>query len=170
MNKEDNELKYIDITETILNKGKQEYQLKEQQYFIDNNGNRYNVDDKYVVLNPTEREKVVANMLGRIFGGQVNIIPRINMPEGIKTPDYIINGERFDLKEINGIGSNTLYDAIGKQRRQSSNFIFDISKTKMDKEEAIRQMKGIYQSRHRKWVNILILIKDDNILKAYKRD
>ena len=170
MNKEDNELNYIDITETILNKGKQEYQLKEQPYFIDNDGNRYNVDGKYVVLNPTEREKVVANMLGRIFGSQVNIVLRINMPERIKTPDYIINDERFDLKEINGIGKNTLYDAIGKQRRQSSNFIFDISKTKMDKEEAIRQMKSIYQSRHRKWVNILILIKDDNILKAYKRD
>ena len=74
------------------------YNLTEQQYYDDKDGTRYHVDGKYVLLEPTAREKEVANMLGEYYGGQVAIIPRVNKPANIKTPDYIINGERFDLK------------------------------------------------------------------------
>lgn len=84
------ESKYLDITEKTLNNGSQKYKLKEQLYYVDEEGNRYNVDDKYVILNPTEREKEVANMLGSLYGGKIKIIPRINEPKNIKTPDYIV--------------------------------------------------------------------------------
>lgn len=37
-------------------------------------------------------------------GGNINIVPRINNPPNIKTPDYVINNEKFDLKQITGEG------------------------------------------------------------------
>lgn len=92
-------MKYIDVTnEYVIQK---KYQIKKQKYFISDEGIRYNVDGKHVILKPTQRELEVAKILGKIFGVQVNIIPRVNEPAGIKTPDYIINNEKFDLKEIN---------------------------------------------------------------------
>ncbi len=104
-----------------------------------------------------------------MLGGQINIIPRINEPSGIKTPDYIINNERFDLKEISGNGKNTLEDAIKKKEKQSENFIFDITKTVMTEEKAIFQIEKIYLSPYRKWVNKIILIKNNEILKVFDR-
>ena len=89
--------------------------------------------------------------------------------KNIETPDYIINGEKFDLKEIYGNGKNTLDTAISKKRNQSTNFIFDITKTKMSKEEAIDQINRIYESKHRQWVDKIILIMNMNILKIYQR-
>lgn len=167
VNKRKDEMKYQDITDQYTTK--KHYQLKKQKYFISDDGTKYNVDGKHVILEPTQREIEVANMLGEIIGGKVNIIPRVNEPEGIKTPDYIINGRKFDLKEIKGNSKNSLYNALGKQRKQADNFIFDIFNTEINKEEAIRQIKSIYNSNHRKWVHDLILIENDKILKIYKR-
>lgn len=159
-------MKYTDITSEY--NAKKKYQIKKQKYFI-NDGIKYNVDGKHVILNPTQKEMKIAELLGKAIGGKVNIIPRVNNPEGIKTPDYIINGEKFDLKEIKGKSRNSLYNILGKQRRQADNFIFDISNTEINKEEAIRQIRSIYNSDHRKWVQKLILIENNKILKIYKR-
>lgn len=161
---------YIDITNKVLSENKKEYKVEEQQYFIDSKGNRYDVDCKHVIMQPSQREKEVANILGELYGERVMLIPRVNEPANIKTPDYIINNESYDLKEIKGNSKNTLYDALGKQRRQADNFIFDISQTEMNEIEAIEQIKNIYMSKNRKWVNRLILIKNKKILKVYKRD
>ncbi|MCI8396686.1 MAG: hypothetical protein HFJ52_03215 [Clostridia bacterium] len=160
-------MNYIDITDKYSTK--KHYQLRKQEYFIDDKGIKYNVDGKHVILKPTQKEIEVAKLLGQTYGGKVNIIPRINEPSGIKTPDYIINREKFDLKEIKGNGKSALYDAIGKQRRQADNFVFDISNAEINKERAIEQIKSIYYSNHRKWVHTLILMKDSKILKIFKR-
>ena len=160
---------YIDITNKVLNKDKKEYRVEEQQYFIDNNGNRYNVDGKHVIIKSSVREREVANILGKIYGGKINLVPVVLSPKGIKTPDYNVNGEKFDLKEVFGNGKNTLDTAISNKKQQSNNFIFDISKTNMKKVESIKQIKGIYKSEHRKWVSTIILIKDKEILKVYQR-
>ena len=81
----------------------------------------------------------------------------------------MINGEKFDLKEILGNGKNTFDTAISKKKKQSNNFIFDISQTKMNEEEAIRQIEKIYTSHNRTWVGTIILIKDNKLLKIYER-
>lgn len=160
---------YQDITDKVLSKFGKKYNIMKQQYFIDENGNKYDVDGKNVKFKHTEREKEVANLLGNLYGGNVNLIPVVLEPKGIKTPDYIIDGNRFDLKEIEGTGKNTIYDVLSGKSKQSDNFIIDISKTKMEEGEAIRQIERLYGSKHRKWVNGMILIKRDKILKIYIR-
>lgn len=158
---------YKDITSDFV-KAKR-YKVKEQQFYEDEKGNKYKVDGKNVVLKPTEREKEVATVLGKIYGGQINLVPVVLNPQGIKTPDYIVNGQRFDLKEIFGNGKNTLDTAVSKKKKQSNNFIFDITQTKMSKDEAIRQIEKIYMSGNRTWIDTIILIKDNKVLKIYKR-
>lgn len=160
-------MQYKDITKKYSTNKK--YELKKQMYFITENGIKYNVNGKHIILEPTEREIEVAHLMGKILGGKVNIIPRINYPKKIKTPDYIINKEKYDLKTLTENNSNTIYNTIHKQKRQADNFIIDISKNGMSQSEAKRQIEIIYNSRHTKWVKKIILIKDDKILKIYNR-
>ena len=61
-------------------------------------GVTYRVDGKKVVLHPSQHEIDVAMVLCQEYGKTIEMIPRINFPEGIQTPDYLINGERYDLK------------------------------------------------------------------------
>ena len=161
--------KYLDITEKTLNNGNQKYKLKEQQYYVDEEGNRYNVDGKYVILNPTEREKEVANMLGSLYGGKIKIIPRINEPKNIKTPDYIVKNKRYDLKQISGNGKYVIQGNLKGKQKQADNFVIDITKSKMSTDEAIRQVENIYNSKHFLWLDRIILLKDKEFLKIYKR-
>ena len=161
--------KYVDITYITLKNGKKEYELKEQEYFIDENSVRYDIDGRNVRINANEKERAVANLMGQTYGGQVNLVPVVLNPKGIKTPDYIINGEKFDLKEIFGNGKNTLDTAISKKKKQSNNFIFDITNTEMLEIDAIKQIQKIYKSNNRTWVEKVLLIKDNKILKIYKR-
>lgn len=160
---------YTDITENAVNKEKQKYEVIEQQIYIDEDGTKYKIDGKNVKIKASEKERDVANLMGEKLGGKVELVPVVLNPQGIKTPDYIINGEKFDLKVIFGNGKNTLDTAISKKKKQSDNFIFDITNTEMSTEEAIKQIQRIYESNNRLWVNKLILIKDNKILKIYKR-
>ena len=146
-----------------------QYEVKEKQYYKADDGIRYNVDGKHVVLNPTTREKEVAEILGKIYGGQVDIIPRVNEPANIKTPDYIINNERFDLKEITGSGKYVIEGNIRKKKNQANNFIIDITNTQMDIKEIERQIVSIYISKRYLWVDKIFIVKEDSIIKIYKR-
>lgn len=162
-------LDYKDITKEILHNKNKKYKVKEQEFFIDNNKNKYIVDGKNVMIKTNKKEREVAELISKIYGKQVSLVPVVLNPKGIKTPDYIIDGERFDLKEILGNGKNTIDTAIKKQEKQSNNFIFDISKTEMKESDAIIQIQNIYNSEHRKWVDKIILIKENKILKVFER-
>lgn len=158
---------YKDITSLYSNTNK--YRVQKQQYYIDDNGVKYKVDGKYVKLEPSQRETEVARLLGKTYGGNIKIIPKVSEPVSVKTPDYIINGQKFDLKEIEGNSRNTLDGAIKRQKRQANNFIFDITKTEMRENEAIQQIQKIYQSKHREWINTIVLVEGNKVLKIFKR-
>lgn len=162
-------MEYEDITNRVLNKDKKEYKVEEQPYFVDENNNKYKVDGKHVIMSPTNREKEVAKLLGEIYGGKIKIIPRVNEPTNIKTPDYIIRGERFDLKEIVGNGRYVIQGNLKGKEKQANNFVIDISKSEMETIEAIEQIRSIYKSKHYTWVDKILLIKGENVLKIYKR-
>lgn len=104
-----------------------------------------------------------------LFGGKINLIPVVLEPKGIQTPDYIVNENKFDLKEISGNGKNTLDTAISKKKKQSDNFIFDITKTEMSIESILLQIDKIYNAKNRSWVNTIILVKNEKVLRIFKR-
>lgn len=160
-------MKYQDITEQYTSKNK--YQIKKQKYFIDDDGTKYDVDGKHVLLKVNQEEKEIAGILGEIFGGKVCLVPVVLNPKGIQTPDYTINGSKFDLKQILGNGKNTLDTAISKKKKQSNNFIFDITKTEMSVNQALLQIDKIYNAKNRTWVNIIVLIKDKKVLNIFRR-
>lgn len=130
----------------------------------------YTVDGKNVLLDYSDKERQIAELLKEELGGKISMVPRVLNPQGISTPDYIFRNEAFDLKELSGTSKNLVYNAIAKKKRQASNFILDISKSPLDENEIIRQIEEVYWSRHTMFVQKIIVIKDGKIRKIYKRN
>lgn len=85
---------YIVITDKYSrNNISKNYKVLDKKYFADVDGNIYKVDGKYVVLDYSIREKEIAKWLANTLGGTVYMIPRVNEPINIQTPDYLFKGE-----------------------------------------------------------------------------
>lgn len=138
-----------------------------QEYSVD--GITYKVDGKYVVSDYSQKEKEIAELIVNSLGGEVQIIPRVLYPEKISTPDYIFQGQRYDLKEPIGSGKNVLYNMVAKKKSQATNSIFDISKCPLEKSEIVKQVEGLYQSYHTRFIKEIILIENKDIVNIFAR-
>ncbi|MDO5422789.1 MAG: hypothetical protein Q4F41_03570 [Eubacteriales bacterium] len=138
-----------------------------QEYIM--NGTTYKVDGKQVILHPTKQEREVAAILSGKYGKSVQFVPQVMYPQGIQTPDYLIDGERFDLKSPTGSGKNLLYGMLAKKKKQSPNFIFDITECPLSEEDIRIQIHGLYASRHTKFVEKIVVVKNGEILIVYDR-
>lgn len=96
-------------------------------------------------------------------------LPKVNTPDNIQTADYLFRGEYWDLKEIIGNGKHTIDSNIKNRKKQASNFIIDITKSEMSFSEAIKQIKTIFISKDRKWVDKIIL-KKRGLTKVYVKE
>ena len=162
--------KYTDVTaqwrETATPNS---HQLQDLQEYT-TGGVTYKVDGHNVVLDYSPHEKEIAELLEREFGGELYMVPRVNNPQGISTPDYLFRGKRFDLKDIHGNGKNAFYNAVAKKAAQAENFIFDISKCQLDEEEVKRQIALLFSSMHTSFVETVVLIKNGKVLRIQKRN
>ncbi len=160
---------YKDITSGVLKRNKRHYEIIEQQYFVDNNGNKYIVDGKNVIMKHTAKEREVAKILGEIYGGKVRLIPAVLNPQHIKTPDYMIKDKKIDLKEPTGKSRTTIYDLFKHKNGQADNFVIDIHKSGLNRTESIEQAQQLFYSKHRSWINTVILMENNEIFKILKR-
>lgn len=130
----------------------------------------YVVDGKHIVLDHSKHERDVATYMSEMFETDVLLIPRILVPEKIKTADYMINGKLYDLKEPRGVGKHVLYGMIKEKKDQAQRFIFDISNTALTEGEIVRQIKeDVFRSTHTLFVQEIVLIKDMKLLGIYHR-
>ena len=165
-----NSKNYRNITKSFMKKSTpNSRKIKDAEYFEDAKGNKYYVDGKNVVLDYSESEKNVANWLKETFGGEIYMLPRINIPEGIQTADYLFRGEKWDLKEIKSTGKNVLDNRVNGLKKQANNFIFDISNTTISIKEIKNQIDKLYESPNRKWINKIMLIKNQKLICIYIR-
>ncbi len=98
------------------------------------------------------------------------MLPRINIPNGIMTADYLFRREYWDLKTINGSGKRVIEDSIKKKKRQAENFIFDITNSEIEKDNLFKQLKKIYSSDSTKWVSKVIVKKQNTVIGIFKRN
>lgn len=160
---------YEDITEQSLsNADIKKYKIRDANTF-ELNGNTYNVDGKHVLMDYSDKEKKVGEFIGKSLGVEVDMLPRVLYPQNISTADYLIQNERFDLKEPTGSGKNVIYGMVSKKNRQADNFIIDITNCPLSSAEIKKQIGDVYKSSHTKFINKIILIKDYKILGVYKR-
>ena len=139
--------------------------------FWEHDGHKYKVDGKHVVLDYSQKEKEVGEWLSKTFGKHVQMAPRVNFPEKIPSPDYLVDGLKFDLKEISGSGKGVVDGNLRKAKQQSENVVFDVTRTKLSNDEILSQLEKVYEL-NRRGLGIAI-IKDGeeliDILKSNKK-
>lgn len=155
------------ISKSIVNRNAKVIVPEKNDRFI-YNGEEYIIDGKKVVLDYNTSEYKLAEWLSKKINKKITMVPRINYPFNIKTPDYKIKNMFFDLKTINGNSNQALYHAIRNKNMQSENFIFDITNSALTMADTIEQVKTIYSRKDTQWVEI-IMIKKDNNLFVYKK-
>ena len=150
---------YVDITQEWLDKATpNSHKVLDMNYF-EHEGIKYEVDGKNVVLDYSEKEKTIAEWLESSFGGELYMVPRINNPSGIKTPDYMYKNENWDLKTISGKSNQALYHSVYNKNKQSNNFIFDISSSELSMKEGKQQIDKLYKRTDITFINEIIVFK-----------
>lgn len=132
----------------------------------------YRVDGVNVQLSYDKHEKAVAQLLESKFGGDLRMMPTVNGKyKGIKTPDYLFRGERYDLKTMKKISSaRAVFNAIKGKLEQADNFILDITNADLGREEIIRQIKDeIFINPTTRSVKVIILVENGEIVNVFKR-
>lgn len=133
-------------------------------------GETYKVDGHNVVLDHNPHEKEIAELLEREVGGEIYLVPRVNNPQGVSTPDYLFHGRGYDLKTLGEkAGPNTMFQRVKKAKRQSRNFIIDVSDTKLDRETIAQQISKIFWSENTRFVDEIVIINDGRIVQVAKR-
>ncbi len=159
---------YNDVTKNWINEAKpNSHKIQEMSYF-EHDGIKYKVDGKNIVLDYSDKEKEIAKWLESTFGGELYMVPRINNPDGIKTPDYLFRGNKWDLKTISGNGKQVLYHSVYKKSKQSNNFIFDTTSSKLNIEDIKLQVDKLYKRTDIPFVNEIIVKKGNDFL-IFKR-
>lgn len=163
------ENKYKDITQEWLeNATPNSHQVSDMNYFIYNE-EKYVVDSKNVVLDYSKYEKEIAEWLENTFGGELYMVPRVNKPNNISTPDYIWKNEKWDLKEISGSSNRAIDNALKRKKEQANNFVLDITKNNSSEKDFIEQIEKIYHTSGREWIDKIILMKNKKVIVVYKR-
>ena len=155
--KEVENVNYIDITKNFAKNNKSNsHKILDKNYFKDSKGFKYKVDGKNVVLDYSKKR----NLAGRFQARQ---------PDGIMTADYLFRNEYWDLKSITGCGKRIIEDTSKRKKRQSKNFIFDITNSNIQENDLLRQLEKVYNSETTKWVDKIIVKKNENVIIILKR-
>lgn len=167
INDNNQDLPYTSIKKEWL-KNYKKPKVSDMNYF-EHNGIKYYIDGKNILLDYSVREKEVAEILAKKFGVHVQMVPQVLEPDGVKTPDYLINNKKFDLKEIEGVSDRTFDNAIKNKRDQADNFIFDISNATVSIDECLNRIQKLYKNKYRSWLNVTVLVKDEDIIDVLNR-
>lgn len=158
-----------DITSFWVKSGENIGKVEDLQEYIVN-GEIFKVDGKKVILDYSKHEQEIANIIAKETGKNIKMVPRVTFPQNIQTPDYLIDGIRFDLKTPLGNGKNTLYGMVKSKKKQANNFVICADKTALSMDEIEQQIQGIYSSRNTAFVDAIILVRNKKIIKVYKRN
>lgn len=131
--------------------------------FWEHGGKKYQVDGRNVVLDYSPKEKETAQWLSELLGRHVEMVPRVNYPKNISIPDYLVDGVKFDLKEISGSGKNVIDNASKKAKEQSENIVFDITNTPLSEDEIFELLDKVYKSG-RRGLNTALIKKSDKLV------
>lgn len=139
-----------------------------QEYTV--NGVTYKVDGHNVVLDYSPHEKEIAELLEREFGGEIFMVPRVNNPQGVSTPDYLFRGKGYDLKTIGEkAGPNTIFNRIKKAIGQAQRFIIDVTRSGLDDDTLNNQIEKLFNRVDTDWVEEIVIIHDGAVVRVVKR-
>lgn len=156
-----------------------EYQKAEQLPVIDGEfefmGEKYKYIPRTNFFDHKPEEIEILNNIAKNYGIKVQLIPKINIPNGISTPDAFFiwrNGipERWDLKRISGNGKNTIINSVLYKERQSHKFLFYIKpECKFSNKEIAQYADNIFRYPNTQFVDEIAVMREGKIEIALKK-
>lgn len=138
------------------------------EYVVD--GVTYTVDGRNIQLDYKPYEKEIAELLEREVGGEIFMVPRVNNPQGVKTPDYLFHGKGYDLKTLHSPkGKNPIFNRIKNAKGQSKNFILDLTDAGLGDDTIQNQLVKVFTDKSTEFVDEVVIIQDGRITKVLKR-
>ena len=172
---------YKDVTdEWLKNVNLKNSKIIFDDYFIDDNGIIHPIFgiEHMEIASKNSDEYKMAKILLKQLGGEIHLVPTIttinNTNNSTRTPDFKINGVKWDLKTpiYKENYFNLINDLLKKPnlRLQSERFIIDLKNYKgIHKEEIQIMCTRMFKNRYRWWVKSLIIIQNNTIYKIYIR-
>lgn len=172
---------YSDVTKEWLNNSTpNKGNIIIDNYFISDDGIRHPIknQEKVAIVYKNSSEYKMAEILKILFGGNIHLIPRIEQEKGYKgvvkvpTPDFRWNGKKWDLKtpSSNGNFNNTIERFLKKKnaKKQAKRFIINYINFPYKNDEEILKIveKTLY---NRNWVEELIILRGEKIIKIYSK-
>ena len=112
---------------------------------------------------PKPHEISTAKILTDYFRADVLFL----RPDFGKTPDFLINGEKWELKSPTGNARNTISNNLRHARHQSSKIILDLSRCGFTDERAISRAKDYLKKYPGRIKNVIIITKHKKVLMVY---
>ena len=141
-----------------------------QEWTVDGVTYKVREGSRDVVLDYKPHEKEIAELLEREFGGEICMVPRVNNPQGIRTPDYLFRGKKYDLKTLEKeAGENTIYHRVDKSHGQADHIIVDITKGKVSENLLSSQISKIFSEDETSFVKELWIISDGVVKKILQK-
>lgn len=137
--------------------------------YWEHEGKRYEVDGHKVVLKYTAKEKQAAEWLAERLNAHVQMVSKVLYPTNIKTPDFLVDGIKYDHKNLTGRGKELLDGAIKNQKTQAERFIIDVTDLPLSDRELKEQLSRIIRHLHRGWVKEITVIRNYKVIDEFKR-
>ena len=146
------------------------HEVKDLYEYTAPDGRVFKVDGKHVSFKYSQHEKEIAELLEKEVGGELFMVPKVDYPQNVRTPDYIFHGHRYDLKTLKpGAGKNTIYNRAKKSSDQTKRVIIDITQSGLDDKIVNDQIKKIFWSKETDFIDEIVIIKDKKIIKVVRR-
>lgn len=126
-------------------------------------------DDYNLVYDYSEHEKEIAQWLSDNVGGKIYMCPRVLLPENRKTPDYIWDNEKWDLKDINKHSKNTISTAVSSTKNQSNNVILNLVDSTYNDDDLYYEMNRIFSNSRLGYIDKILILEEFKLRKIYRR-
>jgi hypothetical protein len=154
----------VDVTQEYLDAATPNSHIVQDLLSYTVNGVTYTVDGHNVQLCYSQHEKNIAELLERTLGGELFMVPRVNTPQGVRTPDYLFRGEAYDLKTLKpDAGPNTIFNRVKKASGQANRFIIDVTRSGLDDATIAEQIEKLFTRSDTAWLEELFVIRGDAI-------
>ena len=135
--------------------------------------NKYKLDGKLVKYSLNNNEYEFAKWLSNKTNKKIHLVPKINIPENIQTPDYKIGNEYWDLKTLsaNNNSNQPIFHIIQNKNKQACNFIVDASLSKHSINDLLKEIDNIIRDNKLTWINKIAVKKDNDfcVIKKIKQ-
>ena len=129
----------------------------------------YKFDGEHVVLDYTVDEKAIAEYLSKNIGGEIYMLPRVLYPKNVRTPDYMWDDEKWDLKTIKKHSKNTVTTAVGNGLGQSGNIILNIEDKTYSIKDKLHELERIFGNHRLLEINKILILDKNELFGIFTR-